>query len=108
MAVTPLKIKPCAVRHKRSDIMTLKHIDEYRDAEISRNLIEKIMLRLSAKEKMILTLSEVEGMSVREIAALMGMSAVNVKIVKFRARKRALKALNDLTQKDGSLKEGAL
>ena len=65
-----------------------------------RNLIEKIILTLSAKEKMILILSEIEGMSVREIGALMEMSAVNVKIVKFRARKRALKALNDLSQKD--------
>lgn len=92
-----------------SSLLTL-HSDGENPAKriMLRNLIEKIMLRLSAKEKMILTLSEVEGMSVREIAALMGMSAVNVKIVKFRARKRALKALNDLTQKDGSLKEGAL
>jgi RNA polymerase sigma-70 factor (ECF subfamily) len=65
-----------------------------------RDLIEKIMLTLSAKEQMILTLSEVEGMSVKEIGALMEMSAVNVKIVKFRARKRALKALNDLSKKD--------
>ena len=67
-----------------------------------RNLIEKIMLTLSAKEKMILILSEIEGMSVKEIGALMEMSAVNVKIVKFRARKRALKALNDLSKKDVS------
>ena len=67
-----------------------------------RDLIEKIMLTLSAKEQMILTLSEVEGMSVKEIGALMEMSAVTVKIVKFRARKRALKALNDLSKKDAS------
>jgi RNA polymerase sigma-70 factor (ECF subfamily) len=65
-----------------------------------RNLIEKILLKLSPKEKMVLILSEIEGMSVKEIATLMEMSAVNVKIVKFRARKRALKALNDLSKKD--------
>jgi len=69
---------------------------------ILRNLIEEIMLTLSAKEKMILILSEVEGMSVKEIGALMEMSAVNVKIVKFRARKRAIKALNNLSKKDVS------
>jgi hydrogenase expression/formation protein HypD len=49
MAVIQQKIKPCALCREPcaksgSDIMTLKHIDEYRDAEISRNLIEKIKL----------------------------------------------------------------
>ena len=64
-----------------------------------RDLIEKIMQHLSAKEKMVLILSAVEGMSVQEIAALMDISSINVKVTKSRARKRALHLLKDLSRK---------
>jgi RNA polymerase sigma-70 factor (ECF subfamily) len=64
-----------------------------------RNLVEKIMHCLSAKEKTVLILSEVEGMSTQEIAALMDISSINVKVIKFRARKRALNLLKDLSSK---------
>ncbi|MDX1778930.1 MAG: sigma-70 family RNA polymerase sigma factor, partial [Thermodesulfobacteriota bacterium] len=64
-----------------------------------RDLIEKVMQHLSAKEKMVLILSEVEGMSVQEIAALMDISSINVKVTKFRARKRALHFLKNLSKK---------
>ena len=67
---------------------------------VLRNLVEKIMQHLSAKEKMVLILSEVEGMSTQEIAALMEMSAINVKVIKFRARKRAVNLLKGLSRKD--------
>jgi RNA polymerase sigma-70 factor (ECF subfamily) len=71
-----------------------------------RDLIEKIMQHLSAKEKMVLILSEVEGMSVQEIAALMGISSINVKVTKFRARKRALHLLKGLSRKTTFQKGG--
>lgn len=64
-----------------------------------RNLIEKIMQHLSAKEKMVLILSEVEGMNIREIAALMDISSINVRVIKFRARKRALNLLKGFSGK---------
>ena len=64
-----------------------------------RDLIEKIMQHLTAKEKMVLILSEVEGMSVKEIAALMDISSINVKVTTFRARKRALHLLSSLSRK---------
>ena len=71
-----------------------------------RDLIEKIMQHLSAKEKMVLILSEVEGMSVQEIAALMDISSINVKVTKFRARKRALHLLKSLSRKTTFQKRG--
>jgi len=37
-----LCLTPCAVSLERSEIMTLKHINEYRDADISKGLLEKI------------------------------------------------------------------
>ena len=73
---------------------------------IFRDLIEKIMQHLSAKEKMVLILSEVEGMSIQEIAALMDISSINVKVTKFRARKRALHFLKDLSRKTTFQEEG--
>jgi len=71
-----------------------------------RNLVEKIMQHLSAKEKMVLILSGVEGMSTQEIAAMMEMASINVKVIKFRARKRALNLLKRLSRKDISEKRG--
>ena len=71
-----------------------------------RDLIEKIMQHLSAKEKMVLILSGVEGMSVQEIAALMDISSINVKVTKFRARKRALHLLKGLSRKTTVQKGG--
>jgi RNA polymerase sigma-70 factor (ECF subfamily) len=71
---------------------------------IFRNLIEKIMQHLSAKEKLVLILSEVEGMSTQEIAAQMEISSINVKVLKFRARKRALSLLKSLSRK-GAIQE---
>jgi RNA polymerase sigma-70 factor (ECF subfamily) len=71
-----------------------------------RDLIEKIMQHLTAKEKMVLILSEVEGMSVQEIATLMGISSISVKVTKYRARKRALHHLKGLSRKTTLQKGG--
>ena len=73
---------------------------------IFRDLIEKIMQHLSAKEKLVLILSEVEGMSTQEIAAQMEISSINVKVIKFRARKRALSLLKSLSPKGTFQKRG--
>jgi RNA polymerase sigma-70 factor (ECF subfamily) len=73
---------------------------------IFRDLIEKIMQHLSAKEKLVLILSEVEGMSTQEIAAQMEISSINVKVIKFRARKRALNLLKSLSPKGTFQKRG--
>jgi RNA polymerase sigma factor (sigma-70 family) len=71
-----------------------------------RNLIEKILQHLSAKEKLVLILSEVEEMSTQEIAAQMEISSINVKVIKFRARKRALSLLKGLSSKGTFHKRG--
>lgn len=63
-----------------------------------RELVEKILSQLSPKEKMVLILTEVEGMSTQEVSQLMDLSSVNIKVIKFRARKRALKILKSLSK----------
>jgi len=65
-----------------------------------REIIEKILLRLSPKEKMILTLTEVEGMTIQEVSQLMGLSLINIKVGKVRARRHAMKVLKDLSRKN--------
>jgi RNA polymerase sigma factor (sigma-70 family) len=66
---------------------------------ILKELAEKILTKLLAKERMIIVLTEVEGRSIKEVSNLMGMSAVNVKVSNYRARKNARKILNSLIKK---------
>jgi len=65
-----------------------------------RDLVDKIMLQLSPKEKIILILTEVEGMSVKEVSELMGLSLLNIKVRNYRARKHAMKIMKSLSRKD--------
>jgi RNA polymerase sigma-70 factor (ECF subfamily) len=64
-----------------------------------RDVVDKVLKKLSPREKMVLILSEVEGMSAKEIAQLMGLSGLNVKVSNFRAKKRALKIFKSLSQR---------
>jgi RNA polymerase sigma-70 factor (ECF subfamily) len=64
-----------------------------------RDLAEKVLLQLSPKEHMILILLEVEELSVEEVARLLGVSAITVKVRAFRARRHAQKILRELSGK---------
>jgi RNA polymerase sigma-70 factor (ECF subfamily) len=63
-----------------------------------RDLVEKIVRQLLPKERMILTLMEVEGLTAEGIARLWGMSRVSVKVRAYRARKHALKIFKTLAK----------
>ena len=54
---------------------------------INRDLAHKLLRLLSAEDRLVLVLLDVEGLSVAEIAQLMGWSLPKVKIRAFRARK---------------------
>ena len=54
----------------------------------ARDLLDWAMRRLTAEEKLVLTLLEIEERTVREIATLTGWSESNVKVRAFRARGR--------------------
>jgi RNA polymerase sigma-70 factor (ECF subfamily) len=55
-------------------------------AAISRDLANKLLDRLSAEDRFVLILLDVEGLSVQEISRLTGWSVAKVKIRTFRAR----------------------
>ncbi|MCP4713670.1 MAG: sigma-70 family RNA polymerase sigma factor [Deltaproteobacteria bacterium] len=63
-----------------------------------RDLTDKVLDRLSPRERMVLVLTEVEGLSVKEVAEMLGMTRINVKVSNHRARKHALKILLTLSQ----------
>jgi len=63
-----------------------------------RDIAEKILQKLSPKEKIVLILTEVDGMTTQEVSQLMGLSPVNIKVVKFRAKRHALKVLKTLSK----------
>ncbi len=56
------------------------------DAAISRDLAAKLLARLSAEDRLVLTLLDAEGLTVAEIAQLTGWSRPKVKVRAHRAR----------------------
>ncbi|MEO6788373.1 MAG: sigma-70 family RNA polymerase sigma factor [Chthoniobacteraceae bacterium] len=78
--------------HVELDDSPLEFRDTSVDAAIAasraRDLLDWAMRRLSAEEKLVLTLLELEERTVRDIAALTGWSESNVKVRAFRARAR--------------------
>jgi RNA polymerase sigma-70 factor (ECF subfamily) len=66
-------------------------------AEEAREIVETALSRLKPEERMVLTLLELEGESVRMIAKLTGWSESNVKVRAFRAREALKKILTSAT-----------
>jgi RNA polymerase sigma-70 factor (ECF subfamily) len=67
------------------------------NAEAARQLVDKILSRLSPAARLVITLLEIEGRPVKEIAAMTGWSAPLVKVRAFRARaemRRILKSIS--------------
>jgi RNA polymerase sigma-70 factor, ECF subfamily len=62
------------------------------DTEEAREILYRALARLKPKERLVITLLELEEKSVREVAELTGWSEGNVRIRSFRARQR-LKSL---------------
>jgi RNA polymerase sigma-70 factor (ECF subfamily) len=65
-------------------------------ADAARQLIERILEKLSPSARLIITLLEIEDRSVKEIAALTGWSIPLVKVRAFRARAEMKKVLAKL------------
>jgi RNA polymerase sigma-70 factor (ECF subfamily) len=67
------------------------------NATAARQLVDRILTRLPPAAQMVITLLEIEGRSVKEIAALTGWSVPLVKVRAFRARgemRRILKSIS--------------
>jgi len=64
----------------------------------ARDLVEKLLARAPAQDRIILVLKELEDRSVEEIAAILNLRVNTVKVRLHRARKRMLGDLNRLRQ----------
>lgn len=72
--------------------------DASEHAQAARQLIERIMEKLTPAARLIITLLEIEDRSVKEISALTGWSVPLVKVRAFRARAEMKKLLAKLTR----------
>lgn len=68
------------------------------DAEAARLLIERVLAQLAAPARLVITLLEIEGRSVKEISRLTGWSASLVKVRAFRARAEMRRILARMTK----------
>jgi RNA polymerase sigma-70 factor, ECF subfamily len=66
------------------------------DASAAREILDAAMRELAPADQMVITLQEIEGRSVKEIAALMGVSGVAVRVRALRARAKLKRALEKL------------
>lgn len=62
----------------------------------ARDLVERLLSRLGAQDRLVITLLDLEERSVAEVVALTGWSGVGVRVRAFRARARLKKAAEDL------------
>jgi RNA polymerase sigma-70 factor, ECF subfamily len=67
-------------------LMTASDELSVESAMITRDLANKLLARLSAEDRIVLVLLDVEGLSVAEIGYVVGWSSAKVKIRAFRAR----------------------
>ena len=66
------------------------------NAEAARLLVERLLGQLSPPARLVITLQEIEGRSVKEIAQLTGWSVPLVKVRAFRARAEMRKVLSKI------------
>lgn len=72
--------------HERQELRALTEAPALESTAINRDLANKLLRMLSAEDRLVLVLLDVEGLSVAEIAQLMNWSSPKVKIRVFRAR----------------------
>src|SRR3984885_11213647 len=74
------------------------------DTQLARkDLVLKLLAKLSAEDRSLLLLKEVEGHSVEELSQMTGMNENTIKVKLFRARQKLLKVAQRLTRGGPSL-----
>src|SRR5580700_7280015 len=63
-----------------------------------RDLVTKLLSKVSAEDRSLILLKEVEGHSVEELAAMTGLNENTIKVKLFRTRQKLLKAAQRLTR----------
>jgi RNA polymerase sigma-70 factor (ECF subfamily) len=88
-----------AVSMERSEPDGAQAIDT---ALAKRDLVNKLLAKVSEEDRNLMMLKEVEGHSVEELAEMTGMNENTIKVKLFRARQKLLKAAQRLTRSSGS------
>lgn len=73
----------------------------------SREVLRWALDKLTAEERMVITLLYLEEMPVKEAAEQLGWSTINVKVRAHRSRKKLRKIISSLLGKEGGLNENA-
>ncbi len=68
-----------------------------------RDLVMKLLEKVSEEDRNLLLLKEVEGHSVEELAEMTGMNENTIKVKLFRARQKLVKAAQRLTRRSSAL-----
>jgi len=70
---------------------------------VAADLAERVMVNLSADDRLVLTLVDGEDASIKEVAEMTGWSQSKVKVQAFRARRRMRAAVEKLLGKTGAV-----
>jgi len=91
------------------DALKMENSDVARDREAPvdadlarRDLVTKLLTKISAEDRSLILLKEVEGHSVEELAQMTGMNENTIKVKLFRARQKLLKAAQRLSRLPGA------
>ncbi len=76
-------------------------LDRIESAAHARALLDRALSRLSPEDRMVIELVHIEERPVKEAAALLGWSAVNVKVRALRARRKLRSLLEELLERPG-------
>ncbi len=71
---------------------------EESEKQSARELLELMLNRVSKEDRVLLTLKEIQGLSLKELSVVYKVNTNALKVRLFRARKRALRAYNELTE----------
>ncbi len=80
-------------------------VDESRPMDTAlaqRDLVVKLLEKLSEEDRSLILLKEVEGHSVEELAEMTGLNQNTIKVKLFRARQKLLKAAHRLNRRSGA------
>jgi len=80
---------------RKLDNFATNHSSE-EDKIIALNLVNRVLKTMSAEDRIVLTLIDAEGRSIREVAELTGWKESKVKIQAFRARRRMRQAIEKI------------
>lgn len=83
------------LENRLADVSVARH-DAAERGVVAADLAEKVLSRMSADDRMVLTLVDGDEVPVKDVAEMTGWSESKVKVQAFRARRRMRKAVEEL------------